>query len=242
MSSARDIGRAALTLATVGLLAVGLLAVIHQWTREPIIAAELRAERDALAIVLPPDHYDNDPLTDSITVRAPLWLGSDEALEVLRARRDGQPAALVIHALAADGYAGPIRLLVAVNADGTVSGVRVTRHAETPGLGDRIDAAKSPWINGFSGRSLDNPTLDKWRVRKDRGEFDQFAGATITPRAVVAAVRLVLQYVRAHGDVLYAAKADSALRMSDGPDTLDPRPPPAATPPLMPSTGSTHSP
>lgn len=221
MSTARNIGRAALTLAAVGLLAVALLAVIHLLTREPIHQAELKAERDALSVVLPTERYDNEPLDDVVQVVAPLWLGSDEPLTVLRARRDNQPSALVLHAITPDGYSGPIRLLIAVNTDGSVSGVRVTRHAETPGLGDKIEAAKHPWIDGFAGRSLGNPPASRWKVRKDRGDFDQFAGATITPRAVVAAVRRTLQFVAEHGDALHAAKAGETLRFLDGPEAGD---------------------
>lgn len=217
--ASRNILRAALTLAAVGLLAVVLLAVIHALTREPIHLAELKAEREALAVVLPTDRYDNEPLDDEIQVVAPLWLGDREALAVLRARRGGEPSALVLHAVAPDGYAGPIRLLVAVNADGTVSGVRVTRHAETPGLGDKIEAAKNPWIDGFRGRSLGSPPEQRWKVRKDRGDFDQFAGATITPRAVVAALARTLRFVAIHGAALYDAKPGDTLRFADGPDS-----------------------
>ena len=218
MSGPRDIGRAAITLAAVGLLSVVLLAVIHLMTREPIHQAELKAERDALAVVLPTDRYDNEPLDDEISVVAPLWLGDEEPLIVMRARRDGAPAALVVHSVAPDGYSGPIRLLVAINASGSVSGVRVTKHAETPGLGDKIDSAKTSWIDGFTGHSLGDPPESRWKVRKDRGDFDQFAGATITPRAVVAAMRRTLKFVEIHHEALYAAKAGETLRFPDGPD------------------------
>ena len=219
MSSTRAIGRAAITLAIVGLLCVVLLAVIHLLTREPIHQAELKAERDALAVVLPTDRYDNEPLDDEISVVAPLWLGDEEPLVVMRARRNGEPAALVMHAVAPDGYAGPIRLLVAINADGSISGVRVTKHGETPGLGDKIDAAKTSWIDGFTGHSLGNPPESRWRVRKDRGDFDQFAGATITPRAVVSAVRRTLKFIEIHRAALYEAARGETLRFADGPDS-----------------------
>ena len=96
-----------------------------------------------------------------------------------------------------EGYSGPINLLVAVNVDGTLSGVRVVSHKETPGLGDKIETNKDDWILGFVGKSLSNPSEALWKVRKDGGEFDQFTGATITPRAVVNAVREVLKYQQA---------------------------------------------
>ena len=106
-------------------------------------------------------------------------------------------------AVAPDGYSGPIRLLVGVNADGTVAGVRVLSHRETPGLGDPIDAARSDWIHGFEGRALDDPPAAAWTVRKDGGAFDEFTGATITPRAVVHAVRRVLEYAQANREALF---------------------------------------
>jgi electron transport complex protein RnfG len=102
----------------------------------------------------------------------------------------------------AQGYSGTIRLLVGIDATGAVTGVRVLAHAETPGLGDKVDVRVSDWILGFNGRSLQNPDTSGWRVRKDGGDFDQFVGATITPRAVVGAVHDALQFFAANRDAL----------------------------------------
>jgi Na+-translocating ferredoxin:NAD+ oxidoreductase subunit G len=102
-----------------------------------------------------------------------------------------------------DGYAGPIQLLVSVLRDGTVGGVRVLFHHETPGLGDKIEERKSDWVLSFDGKSLSNPTLEGWAVKRDGGEFDQFTGATITPRAIVQAVKNTLIYVQQQGDALF---------------------------------------
>jgi electron transport complex protein RnfG len=215
----RRIPRAALSLGLVGLLAVTLLGGLHALTRERIAAQETLAQRQALAIVLPPERYDNDPLQDRVAVLAPRWLGADESVALLRARLRGQPSALVLTAVAPDGYAGPIHLLVAVAADGRVLGVRVVRHQETPGLGDAIEAAKSRWIEGFGGRSLGDPVEVDWKVKRDGGHYDQFASATVTPRAVVAAVRKALQFVAAHGDSLYRAETGGTLSFGDAPTT-----------------------
>ncbi|MGL6290067.1 MAG: RnfABCDGE type electron transport complex subunit G, partial [Silanimonas sp.] len=110
-----------------------------------------------------------------------------------------------------------IRLLVGVDARGKVIGVRVLEHRDTPGLGDPIEIERGPWITGFDGRSLRDPTADAWRVRRDGGEFDQLAGATITPRAVVGAVRRALQFVEVHGDELAAAPPGATLGFRDAP-------------------------
>ena len=119
-------------------------------------------------------------------------------------RKQNQPVAAIFTATTPDGYSGNIRLVVGINADQTLAGVRVLTHKETPGLGDWIDAEKSDWILSFSGKSLQNPKDTGWAVKKEGGEFDQFTGATITPRAVVVAVKKVLIWSGQHTDILYA--------------------------------------
>jgi electron transport complex protein RnfG len=188
--------------------AVGTTAVafIHDLTA-PLIA---NAEQDLLLTNLnqfvPPERYDNDMFKDTLQVQDPL-LGTKEPVTVYRARKGGAPVALVLTAIAPDGYSGAIKLLIGINYDGTLAGVRAISHQETPGLGDNIDADRSPWINSFTGKSLQNPTEDKWHVKKDGGAFDQFTGATITPRAVVKAVANTLRYYQAHRDELFAVKS-----------------------------------
>lgn len=212
------VARIARPLGGVALLAIALVAGVQAWMRDDILAAELLARRQALAIVLPMDRYDNEPLTDVIQVISEPWTGSAEPVAVRRARRGDKPAALVFDVVAPDGYAGPIRLLVSVAADGRLLGVRVTAHKETPGLGDPIDVRKSPWITGFTGRYLGDPPRERWAVKRDGGDFDQFASATVTPRAVVAAVQRTLLLVDKHGAELYAAPAHATVVFSDAPD------------------------
>ena len=120
-----------------------------------------------------------------------------------RARYRGAPAAVVLAPVAPDGYSGKIRLIVGIQYSGVLSGVRVVSHQETPGLGDKIDVRRSDWIKSFAGLSLRDPQQADWRVRRDGGVFDQFTGATITPRAVVAAVRRSLEYFDTHKDTLF---------------------------------------
>ena len=213
----RESLRSGLQLALAALLATGLLAGTWALTRDRITAAEHRLQMDALAIVIPADRYDNDLVADAVTVDAAPWLGLPLAT-VRRARLRGADAALVLDVSAPDGYAGAIGLLVAVDRDGRVLGVRVTRHGETPGLGDDIEASRSAWITRFTGRALGDPAPPRWAVRRDGGDFDQFAGATVTPRAVVAAVKRCLDFVQRHGDALYAAPAGATLRIDSAPD------------------------
>ena len=197
--------RAALLLAAAAIVTVGVVATVNDLAR-PRIEANERAQRVAqLAEVLGGTRYDNDLLRDVVTVRDPGRLGTDEPLPVYRATLAGRPVAAIITTVAPDGYAGSIRLLVGIGADGHLLGVRVVAHSETPGIGDAIDERKSTWIDGFRGRSLGNPALDRWHVKKDGGDFDQFTGATVTPRAVVRAVLNALLYFEANRATLLDA-------------------------------------
>jgi len=214
----RRVLRASLLLAAIGLLAASLLAGIDALTRERIAEQRRALELRQLAAVMPPGTHDNDPVAERILLRAPRWLHRGEA-RVWRGRLDGQPSLLVLEVTAPDGYSGDIELLVGVHADGRVSGVRVLAHRETPGLGDRIEFERDPWIAEFDGRSLGDPPPARWTVKRERGDFDQFTGATITPRAVVRAVARTLALVERHGAPLYAAQPDAQLDFSDGPDT-----------------------
>lgn len=193
-----------LLLALFAAVGTGAVAFIYM-NAAPRIAAEEKARLVAtLNQFIPAERYDNDLLGDSVQVTDSALLGSKEPSNVYRARKGGAPVALVLSSVAPDGYSGDIKLLIAINVDGTLAGVRVISHKETPGLGDRIDAERSPWINGFTGRSLQSPVEERWKVKKDGGEFDQFSGATITPRAVVKAVANTLRYYQLHRDALFA--------------------------------------
>jgi electron transport complex protein RnfG len=161
--------------------------------------------------VLPRSAYDNDLLKDTLEIAPSSTLGLDEASTVYRARKGGQASAVVLEAVAPDGYSGKIRLLVAINLDGTLAGVRVTQHKETPGLGDYIEPKKDknkarPWITQFNGLSLTTVGDREWKVKKDGGRFDSVAGATVTPRAIIKAVHKVTQYVAENREQLYATK------------------------------------
>ena len=201
--------RAGAMLACAAVCSVGLVSFVHDVARPRIEASEQARRVAQLAAVLGPARYDNDLLADVIVVRDRELLGTDEPLPVHRARLEGRPVAALLVAVAPDGYSGAIRLLIAIDPVGRLLGVRVLSHRETPGLGDAIDARKSGWIDTFAGRSLADPAADRWKVRKDGGDFDQFTGATVTPRAVVQAVRNALVYFERHRDELFAAQAEA---------------------------------
>ncbi len=199
---------AGLILGAFAVAGVGLVAVTHALTLERTAANERAATLRKVAGVIPPEYMDNDPLQDLIEVSDPDLLGG-ETTRVYRIRGDGKPLAVVLDPIVPYGYMGPIKLLVSVLTDGTLGGVRVLAHRETPGLGDKIELAKSDWVLGFNGKSLKNPPEAKWRVKRDGGVFDQFAGATITPRAIVGAVKNTLRFVEQRGTSLYDRPASA---------------------------------
>ena len=200
--------RGALLLMVAAVAGGGLVVTVYDATAERILANERAALLANLNTLIPADQRDNDPLLDTIQVRSPNLLGSKDPLTAYRARRRGQPIAVILTAVAPNGYSGAIRLLVAVRSNGVLAGVRVIQHKETPGLGDKLEVQKSDWIHGFVGKSLDNPRRSGWAVRKDNGEFDQFTGATITPRAVVRAVYNALKFFQQDREKLLAALPD----------------------------------
>ncbi len=180
-----------------------MLALVASLTRERIAANEQAWIKQRLDALVAPDSHDNDLLTDSIAVTAPDLLGSAQPVRIYRARRGGAPVAAVIRPIAPDGYRGPIELLVAVGHDGRLIGVQVIRHEETPGLGDAFESRDVHWLDRFRGRSLMDPPTQRWTVRRDGGDFDAFTGATITPRAIVKAVRNALEYYQRNSQRIF---------------------------------------
>ena len=204
----------AVILCMFAIAGTAMVAYTYDRTRDRIAFNERETLMRELNVLIPPDRYDNKLYTDTLKVRDEKLLGTDEAVTVYRARREGKPVALVIAPIAPDGYGGPIKLLVGIAWDGTLTGVRVTAHHETPGLGDAIEEERSNWIYGFDGKSLNNPPLERWAVKKDGGDFDQLTGATITPRAIVKAVKKTLLYYRGHRDALFAGAAPPDAKAS----------------------------
>ncbi|MDH5357737.1 MAG: electron transport complex subunit RsxG [Gammaproteobacteria bacterium] len=190
-------------LAIFAIVATSLVALTEAGTHDKIIENERQTLLNAINAVIAHDEYDNAILTDTLTLPKSGQLGTKEATTVYRARLNEQPVAAILTAVAPNGYNGQIKLLIGIFADGSLSGVRVINHKETPGLGDKINEKKSNWILKFKGLSLKNPDQSRWQVKKDGGDFDQFTGATITPRAVVKAVKNALLYFDEHRDDLF---------------------------------------
>jgi electron transport complex protein RnfG len=193
----------ALLLMIFATIGAGIVGLTYDNTIEDIKYNEQQTLLRKLNTILPASDYDNELLKDIILLAPDNLLGITEKSIAYRARKHGQPVAIVVPAIAPNGYNGPIHLLVGIYYDGTLAGVRVVKHRETPGLGDVVEARRSDWILGFSGKSLSNPNTKKWKVKRDGGHFDQFTGATITPRAVVKAVHSALLYFDKHQKQLF---------------------------------------
>ena len=203
----KSISRNSLLLALFAVATGLLLAGSYLLTKDRITAEIRKAEEKALLQIVPKSRHDNSMLDDTVAVgRTSAGLGLREAKRIYLAKSAGEVVAAIIPVTARDGYSGDIELIVGVNADGSVAGVRALTHKETPGLGDKVDLAKSDWVLGFEGSSLGNPPAEGWAVKKDGGVFDAFTGATITPRAVVSATRRALEYARDNRAVLYGSE------------------------------------
>ncbi|WP_049721410.1 electron transport complex subunit RsxG [Gilvimarinus polysaccharolyticus] len=200
-----SISKNSLLLGLFALVTAGILAVTNVGTRDRIAEAERQAAERALFELVAADRVDNDLLNDTLATPAEMMaeLGFSQSEPIYRARKNGKVIAVIVPAIAPDGYSGAIRLLVGVNRDGSVAGARALTHKETPGLGDKVDTNKSDWILGFNGKSLTDPTPERWAVKKDGGAFDQFTGATITPRAVTRQIKRVLQQVQINHNLLF---------------------------------------
>jgi len=180
-----------------------LVAFTQQSTLERIAANEKKVLLRNLYALIPAEQMDNDIALDILQISSSSLLGTDSESVVYRARKQNEPIAVVFNAIAPGGYSGNIYLLIAVYEDGTLAGVRAVKHNETPGLGDSIEVRKSDWILGFDGKSLTSPMIDLWKVKRDGGHFDQITGATITPRAIVKAVKNTLEYYQLNREDLY---------------------------------------
>ncbi|EIO4059238.1 electron transport complex subunit RsxG [Vibrio vulnificus] len=186
-----------LTLAIFACATTGLVAMTQYLTKDQITLQEQKQLSSVLNQVIPLSAHDN-LLFESCTLVSDSALGSDKAMPAYIATRNGQATAIAIESVAPDGYNGAIKIITGIDASGTVLGTRVLSHQETPGLGDKIDLRVTDWITSFTGKQLNDDNYNSWKVRKDGGEFDQFTGATITPRAVVKAVRNTVEFVNTH--------------------------------------------
>ena len=196
-----------LVLAAVAAVCTALVAVTYGLARPRIMENERAHLEQSLSAALDGIAYDRD-LTESRTVFAPPHAlpGSDEA-EMYRVFAGGTVVAALFAVTAEEGFAGPIRVLVGIASDGRITGVRILRHKETPGIGDYIEQTRSDWVYQFDGRSLGSPGLERWAIKSDGGDFDQLTSASVTPRAVVKAITETLIYFEKNRETILASPA-----------------------------------
>ena len=204
----RNMLMSAALLAGFGGLGTALVVGTYEATKEQIEASEKATLLKNLNNILPADTYSNNLLDNKLIVPDDSLLGNNSETTVYQAWQQDKPYAVAFAITAPDGYSGNIRLLIAIKASGLISGVRVIAHRETPGLGDKIEIAKNDWILSFNNKSLDDPDTRQWKVKKDGGIFGQFTGATITPRAIVKAVRKALDYFNDNQKKLFLTQSE----------------------------------
>lgn len=196
--------KSGITLAVVAAICTALVAVTYQLTETRIAANEQAWLERSLQPALSGLFYDSGVSEAKLIVQPPHELPGSEAAIIYRVYAQGAPAAALFVVSARDGYAGPIRILVGIDTDGVVSGVHVLEHRETPGLGDRVESTKSDWVKQFNGRSLVDPKPVGWSIKGDGGQFDQLTGASVTPRAIIKAIRETLLYFDTHQEEIFA--------------------------------------
>lgn len=200
--------KSGITLALIAAVCTALVALTYQVTRERIAANEQAWLEQSLQPALSGLFFDSGVSESMLTIPAPHELPGSEDAVIYRVFSGDSPVAALFVISARDGYAGAIRLLVGIDINGAITGVHVLAHRETPGLGDRIETGKSDWVGQFDGRSLGDPVADGWRIRRDGGEYDQLTGASVTPRAVIKALKETLLYFDANSVAIFAAAAD----------------------------------
>ena len=201
-----SVRRNSLSLGLFAIFTVGLISLTYVFTQDKIAEQVRIYEAKALMEILPENTHDNVLLDSKITLQPSKLLSNQQPVEAYIAYLQGKATAMILPVIAPDGYNGRIDLLVGINRDGTLAGVRAITHKETPGLGDKINTNVTDWILGFAGKSINNPQPSGWGVKKDGGDFDQFSGATVTPRAVVASVYRALEYFKVNESILLIDK------------------------------------
>ncbi|RYV04034.1 electron transport complex subunit RsxG [Shewanella sp. OPT22] len=191
-----------LILAVFAMLCTAAVSVVNKVTEGKIAEQKQLQRLKVLEQIIPMQIHDNNLVTSCRAIVEPKALGTEDAVSAFVAFKKEQATAIAIEAVAPDGYNGNIKLIVAADKSGNVLGVRTLEQNETPGLGDKIELSKSNWVKSFNGKSLDNTSTKQWKVKKDGGEFDQFTGATITPRAYVKAVHKALDYIHNNFDMI----------------------------------------
>lgn len=208
--SERGIFSTGMTLAVIAGICTSLVTATYRLTEERIVANEKALLERSLQPALAGLVYDSDVSESRLVLQPPHELPGNSPAIIYRVFAQEQPVAALFVVTARDGFSGPIRILLGVDSSGVVTGVRILQHRETPGLGDKIESSRSDWVYQFNGRSMGDPQVSGWSLKTDGGEFDQLTGASITPRAVIAAIRETLIYFDTNRDYIFAAAATEA--------------------------------
>jgi electron transport complex protein RnfG len=207
--------KSGITLAVIAAICTALVALTYQVTHGRITANEQAWLEQSLQPALSGLFFDSGVSESRVTIPAPHELPGSEDAVIYRVYSGDSPVAALFVISARDGYAGAIRLLVGIDINGAITGVHVLAHRETPGLGDRIESTKSGWVKQFDGRSLGDPIASGWKIKRDGGEFDQLTGASVTPRAIIKAIKETLVYFEANRVAVFAAAADGQEEASE---------------------------
>ena len=202
-----DVLKSGVTLAAIGAVCAALVAITYSLTSERIAANEQAWLEKSLEPALAGLTFEGSVSESMLVLRTPHDLPGPDDVIIYRVYADEHPVAALFAVTARDGYAGAIRVLIGIEHDGTVTGIRILEHRETPGLGDKIVSSRSDWVYQFDGRSLGDPGLEEWAIKRDGGEFDQLTGASVTPRAVIKVAKETLIYYAAHRDEIFSASA-----------------------------------
>lgn len=194
--------KSSLVLVLFAIASTALVTITFALTKDQIAYQQQQQLLSTLNQVVPKAQHDNELYKACILVKNQEALGSEQPMPIYLASLNGKHSGAAIEAIAPDGYSGEIKIIVGVDSEAMVTGVRVLSHQETPGLGDKIDIRITRWVDAFLGKTVDNLEDKSWAVQKDGGQFDQFTGATITPRAVVKAVKRAVWFYKTHQDEL----------------------------------------
>ena len=207
MNSDKSVLKSGATLAVIAAICTALVAATYQLTAARIVENGKTLLEQSLQPALSGITYDGGISDSRLVIVPPHDLPGSDAAVIYRVYAGGSPVAALIAVTARDGFSGPIRVLIGIDFDGVVTGIRILQHRETPGLGDKIDSTRSDWVHQFEGRSLLDPVTTGWAIEHDGGDFDQLTGASVTPRAVINAIRDTLIYFDIHRDEIFAAAA-----------------------------------
>ena len=207
MSNAQTIAKSGITLAAIAAICTSLVATTYHLTEDRIAANDKALLEQSLHPALSDLFYDSGVSESRLVLPPPHDLPGNDEAEIYRVYANQEPVAALFVVTARDGFAGPIRILLGVEMSGVVTGIRILKHRETPGLGDKIVESRSDWVHQFAGHSIGDPIVTEWAIRRDGGDFDQITGASVTPRAVIKAMRDTLIYFNENRDEIFAAPA-----------------------------------